>query len=60
MHAAPLTGLEYVVVIVFMVKGVGLVIAWGDRLQDPYQLNKAGVCDWIAGHRREPTGDLIL
>ena len=32
MHAAVLTGLKYVAVIVFMVLGLGLIIAWVDKL----------------------------
>jgi threonine/homoserine/homoserine lactone efflux protein len=54
-HAALLTGLKYVAVIVFMVMGGGLIMARVDRLQAPDQLTKAGfagVCRWIAGHCR--------
>jgi len=41
-HAALLTGLKYVAVIVFMVMGGGLIMARVDRLQAPDQLTKAG------------------
>ena len=41
-HAILLTVLEYVAVIVFMVMGVGLIMARIDRLQAPDQLTKAG------------------
>lgn len=43
-HAALLTGLKYVAVIVFMVMGGGLIMARVDRLQAPDQLTKAGFC----------------
>ena len=42
LHAALLTGLKYVAVIVFMVMGGGLIMARVDRLQAPDQLTKAG------------------
>ena len=41
-HVAVLTGLEYVAVIVFMVMGVGLIMARVDKLQAPDQLTRAG------------------
>ena len=41
-HAAVLTGLKYVAVIVFMVIGVGLIMARVDKLQAPDRLIRAG------------------
>ncbi|MEC8654763.1 MAG: LysE family translocator, partial [Pseudomonadota bacterium] len=40
--AAALTGLKYVAVIVFMVTGVGLIMARVDKLHAPDQLTGAG------------------
>ena len=42
LHVAVLTGLKYVAVIVFMVIGVGLIMARVDKLQAPDQLTRAG------------------
>lgn len=41
-HAAVLTGLKYVAVIVFMVMGAGLIMARVDKLQAPDQFTRAG------------------
>ena len=50
MHSAVLTGLKYVAVIVFMVIGVGLIMARVDKLQAPDQLTRAGFLPrFIAG-----------
>ena len=49
-HAAVLTGLKYVAVIVLMVMGVGLIMARVDKLQAPDQLTRAGFLPgFIAG-----------
>ena len=49
-HAAVLTGLKYVAVIVFMVMGIGLIMARVDKLQAPDQLTRAGFLPgFIAG-----------
>ena len=49
-YAAVLTGLKYVAVIVFMVMGVGLIMARVDKLQAPDQLTRAGLLlGFIAG-----------
>ena len=49
-YAAVLTGLKYVAVIVFMVMGVGLIMARVNKLQAPDQLTRAGFLPgFIAG-----------
>ena len=51
-HAAVLTGLKYVGVIVFMIMGVGLIMARVDKLQASDRLTRAGFLPgFIAGLR---------